>query len=220
MHRLAHTLNMLAAAASLLAVVACTSNASQRVLRNAALPAKADDDAHMRMTLTQLGHGSTAYYARCGAPACPVVTPKTLAGGEEAVALRDERDGLSGQAARTGAAEAEMAVIHFAHGSARLDSHARSTLMQFLPIAGQSRRIEIAGRTDSSGGEAINHALAMARAQAVRRYLERHLAGREASIQAHARGRCCYVADNGSEAGRSDNRRAEIVFRPALEEKP
>jgi len=72
--------------------------------------------------------------------------------------------------------------------------------------------VSIIGHTDSTGSDAINNPLSVARAQAVRDHLiARGVAA--ARIQTEGRGEREPVADNGSEAGRSKNRRVEIFLR-------
>ena len=72
--------------------------------------------------------------------------------------------------------------------------------------------VSIIGHTDSTGSDAINNPLSVARAQAVRDHLiARGVAA--ARIQTEGRGEREPVADNGSEAGRAKNRRVEIFLR-------
>lgn len=77
--------------------------------------------------------------------------------------------------------------------------------MQTLPNA----RVTIVGHTDSSGGPAINEPLSLHRANATRDYIVRQ--GVSASrFHTEGRGASQPVADNGTAAGRAQNRRVEI----------
>ena len=78
--------------------------------------------------------------------------------------------------------------------------------------ARQSERIVISGRTDAVGNDQVNASLALARALSVRNYLRDQAPDLAAVISIDARGRCCFVAPNETEDGRSRNRRVEIAF--------
>jgi outer membrane protein OmpA-like peptidoglycan-associated protein len=83
---------------------------------------------------------------------------------------------------------------------------------QPLPV----RRVLIEGRTDSVGSAAVNHALAQARAEAVRQHLavrHPHLLA-TADVRLQSQGACCYAASNDSVSGRAANRRVEVTFEP------
>ncbi len=69
----------------------------------------------------------------------------------------------------------------------------------------------VIGHTDSTGSDDYNLALSQERAKAVRTYLGNHpdLAG--ATITSEGRGETEPVANNATEAGRSKNRRVEII---------
>lgn len=76
----------------------------------------------------------------------------------------------------------------------------------------QNTRIRVIGHTDSTGSDSINNPLSLDRAQSVRDYL----AGKGINptrVETVGRGSHEPVADNGSEAGRSQNRRVEIFLR-------
>lgn len=85
------------------------------------------------------------------------------------------------------------------------------------PFASQLRddpnaRVSIIGHTDSSGSEAINDPLSVARARSVRDYLvTRGVAS--AHVQTAGRGEREPIADNATEQGRARNRRVEIYLR-------
>lgn len=94
----------------------------------------------------------------------------------------------------------------------------RPEMRQVLdPFAEQLRgdpnaRVTIVGHTDSTGSEAVNEPLSVARANSVRDYLVTR--GVPAShVQTVGRGEREPVADNATEAGRARNRRVEIFLR-------
>ncbi|MBN9206107.1 OmpA family protein [Methylibium petroleiphilum] len=180
--------------------------------------------------ITQAHFGPDARFVVCHPPACPVRTPKsvptsTVVGGHEAtpaatIAVRPAPASLPAATAATpppAPAEAPpplRVVLHFGFASSVLDAQAREALdlaaTQLLSV----RRVLIEGRTDSVGIAPVNHALARARAEAVRQ----HLAARHARLLAAAevrlqsQGACCYAASNDSVSGRAANRRVEVSF--------
>jgi outer membrane protein OmpA-like peptidoglycan-associated protein len=82
------------------------------------------------------------------------------------------------------------------------------------------RRIKIIGRTDSTGPLAFNESLALARALAVRDHLRKTHPTLAATLTLQARGACCFIASNDNLAGRTQNRRAEVVFQMSGEDLP
>jgi OOP family OmpA-OmpF porin len=106
--------------------------------------------------------------------------------------------------------------ITFQTGSAQFTPDAKRVvdkLRQDLLIAGGTL-VQIHGHTDNVGNSDANMALSEARAFAVKQYLERSNpvnfpSGR---IRVYAHGQTNPVAPNGSEAGRAQNRRVEIVL--------
>lgn len=72
-----------------------------------------------------------------------------------------------------------------------------------LPV----RTLKVVGHTDSVGGKPYNDTLARKRAESVAEALRQLGVG---SVEVHAEGKCCYVADNTQAQGRAKNRRAEI----------
>jgi outer membrane protein OmpA-like peptidoglycan-associated protein len=81
-------------------------------------------------------------------------------------------------------------------------------------------RIAIAGRTDSTGSDAVNHRLAWTRARVVADHLRDQLGVAPGRLSWEGRGACCYVGDNRTSIGRQANRRAEVTWHPALEARP
>ncbi len=104
--------------------------------------------------------------------------------------------------------------ISFDTGSAVVKPNMRAVLDPFATsLQGDATALlTIIGHTDSTGSNAINDPLSVQRAQSVRDYL----AARGVSptrIQTVGRGSHEPIADNGSAAGRAQNRRVEILLR-------
>ncbi|MEZ5607091.1 MAG: OmpA family protein [Burkholderiaceae bacterium] len=103
--------------------------------------------------------------------------------------------------------------ISFATNSAAIEPRLRPILDQFAQGLGQQPGMEvtIVGYTDSTGNDAINNPLSLARANSVRDYLAaRGVPAR--SIRAEGRGSHDPIASNATEAGRAQNRRVEIYL--------
>jgi outer membrane protein OmpA-like peptidoglycan-associated protein len=105
----------------------------------------------------------------------------------------------------------------FAFGRATLLESARAKLDRVadaLRRAGDERRMVIEGHTDGLGADAQNLPLSRDRAQAVRQHLIRRGVD-PARVTAIGLGSSRPLIDNGSPANRANNRRVEIVIRPA-----
>jgi outer membrane protein OmpA-like peptidoglycan-associated protein len=103
-------------------------------------------------------------------------------------------------------------IVTFALGSSGLTPDAKARLKAALSRYGSAGRITVAGRTDSSGSAAVNKALALARAAAVRDFLLKLQPSLQGVVQLDAQGNCCFTASNDSQSGRSLNRRVEVSF--------
>ena len=91
----------------------------------------------------------------------------------------------------------------------KLDSVAKALLEQ-----DPSASILVEGYTDSQGGAAFNQELSQRRADSVRTYLvSRGLPPERVTAQGF--GLASPIADNASPEGRANNRRVEIVVKPA-----
>ena len=101
--------------------------------------------------------------------------------------------------------------ISFAVGRSDLQPNLRPVLDQFASGLDQTTLVRIVGHTDSTGSDAINDPLSLARARTVRDYLQDRgvPTGR---LEINGRGAREPVADNGSDAGRARNRRVEIFL--------
>jgi outer membrane protein OmpA-like peptidoglycan-associated protein len=188
-----------------------------------------------KQRLAQFHFGRDATFGVCAEPACPQVTPKTLAVGAAlsvpvvlqesqpqtlpSVPVPDAPPPHSLPERRDTAASSpaddiptHRVVVNFSFASATLTAATRATLAASVGQARSSESIVIYGRTDVVGDIATNQALALSRALAARDYLRDVVPDIAAPIAINAKGRCCFVASNADEGGRSKNRRVEIVF--------
>lgn len=101
----------------------------------------------------------------------------------------------------------------FPQGSAILGDGAQPVLDLFASVmaAGTTSRLIIEGHTDSQGSEAYNFALSQQRVAAVFAYLTT-MGIDPARLELAPRGETEPVADNGTNEGRSRNRRVELIF--------
>lgn len=214
------------------ALVLCTASCSllPRTPDDQGLASVASRPAPLRVV--QMSFGRDAYFAACAEPACPSVTQKTLPQPElrQQVALvtapapvPEPAQALAANVAPPPSqelppkpprqqAEETHILLTFPFASAALTDTAKDTLRRALPSARESDRIVISGRTDSVGSDEVNQKLALARALAVRNYIRDAVPDLPNVIVIDAKGRCCFIAPNDSEGGRSKNRRVEVVF--------
>jgi OOP family OmpA-OmpF porin len=104
--------------------------------------------------------------------------------------------------------------IHFEPARATIDPDSAGLLDRLIETALRcpSTNIEIAGHTDADGDDAANQALSEKRAQAVVDYLVK--AGLPGDrFTAVGYGSSQPVASNGTDEGKSQNRRIEFVVR-------
>ncbi len=184
--------------------------------------------------VAQIDFGRHAGFATCLPPACPAVTPKTLPGESQPTAPAPTAVELAESLGRgetvlpaeqsldvpavpatpvmprpDAASASRQVVVHFAFGNATLSPTARALIDEAAPT---SRRVAISGRTDSVGPSQVNQALALARAEAVRRHLRDRHPRLAPALTVQAEGACCYAASNDTASGRAMNRRVEVVF--------
>ena len=103
--------------------------------------------------------------------------------------------------------------ISFATGRADIQPNLRPILDQFAQGLGQEPNLEVTiiGHTDSTGNDAINNPLSVARANSVRDYLStRGVDTRR--IRTDGRGAREPIDSNSTDAGRAHNRRVEIFL--------
>ena len=106
--------------------------------------------------------------------------------------------------------------VSFASGSASIDSRLHTTLDKIANTLNEypDSTITVVGHTDSMGDAQANLDLSRRRAAAVADYLSQRGIQRN-RIVAEGRGEAEPIADNATEAGRSQNRRVEMLIRPA-----
>ncbi|WP_051237093.1 OmpA family protein [Ottowia thiooxydans] len=103
--------------------------------------------------------------------------------------------------------------ISFSTGRADIQPALRPILDQFANgLGGQpNTEVVIVGHTDSTGSDAINNPLSVERANSVRDYLSaRGVDSRR--VRTEGRGSHEPIANNGTDAGRAQNRRVEIFL--------
>ena len=188
--------------------------------------------------IAQLSFGGNAAFGVCMEPACPSVTRKTIAARQALQPRRAEPAATAASAVvepprpavpqppATPSAQAlpssvvvakglstEHLTVTFTPGSSELGAAARSALRAAMTDARRAERIVISGRTDSTGEPGSNEALALARAVSVRDFIREQAPElSDRSIEIHSKGRCCFVASNETEEGRSKNRRVGVFF--------
>lgn len=102
--------------------------------------------------------------------------------------------------------------VHFATGSATLAGDSQAVLDQTAKALSNNAdwKVRIVGHTDSTGSKAVNDQLAQQRATAVMSYLAAHgVAQNRLSID--AKGQTEPAATNGTNLGRAENRRVELI---------
>lgn len=102
---------------------------------------------------------------------------------------------------------------HFKYDSAELGFNARELLDAVaadLIAYPEKNEVEVHGHTSSEGSDAYNMKLSQRRANAVVQYLKNK--GVTNKLTAHAYGERQPIADNSTEAGKSENRRVELIW--------
>lgn len=177
--------------------------------------------------IAQLDFGRSAVFARCVPPACPMRTPKTLTTNKhkqpshDAAALAPDESIAPDPVATNPAPKTvttRAVTVQFAFGSTRLNSSAQARLDDVIADITTAYSVTITGRTDSTGPLAVNEALALTRAHAVRDHLLKAHPALSSVLTVQAHGPCCFIAPNDTLAGRAQNRRAEVVFQ--VEDRP
>lgn len=163
-------------------------------------------------------------FVRCGEGNCPQRTPKTIAlqQPEPVVQKAPEIQALPKVTApEKKEVLLERVVVRFDWGKSNLSEVEKSKLRRVAGKLLLATRLRVVGRTDGTGAEAYNDRLANERAQTVMTYLEEVLVKAvESKVELGGKGLCCYVADNKTKQGRSQNRRAEIeIYGSATETK-
>lgn len=179
--------------------------------------------------LAQLDFGRQAAFGHCVPPACPTRTPKTLATDSSVRTINGAAPSSSAQSIPSEAITplptpkidtSRTIIVQFDLGSAKLSPAARSSLNEAMTALLSARQIMIVGRTDNTGPLAFNESLALARALAVRDHLLSKHPRLTPTLSIKARGACCFIAANDTLAGRTQNRRVELVFDLRDKERP
>jgi len=134
---------------------------------------------------------------------------------EKRVAMEQATAGTGIEVAKTPDNQLKVNVpsdLSFATGRADLNPSLRPVLDQFAKGLDQSTMVRVVGHTDSTGSDAVNDPLSLARARTVRDYLEDRGVP-AARLEIAGRGSREPVADNATDAGRAKNRRVEIFLR-------
>jgi outer membrane protein OmpA-like peptidoglycan-associated protein len=107
--------------------------------------------------------------------------------------------------------------VLFASAKADLLPQAQAKLSEVADVLtkqDKDSKILVLGYTDSEGNQSFNQDLSQHRAESVRAYLVSHGLAPD-RVTAQGFGPANPIADNGSAEGRANNRRVEIVVRPA-----
>lgn len=112
-----------------------------------------------------------------------------------------------------GQSEAFKRLVPFGFGRARLGPQGREAMAALLEEAKSAERVHVRGYTDIIGDMPGNKRLAMARAAEIRAYLIK--GGVDEARLSTSYCIDCFIESNESDAGRSANRRAIVVMRPA-----
>jgi adhesin transport system outer membrane protein len=118
-----------------------------------------------------------------------------------------------------GAGARQRTIVHaleipFAAGGSALDARGRKLLDQLaarLNLNDAAYVLEVQGHADATGTDASNFALALHRAESVRRYLLVAAALPAAKVAVVSLGAGRPIADNATAAGRASNRRAVVL---------
>ena len=104
--------------------------------------------------------------------------------------------------------------VLFATNKYDLNSAAKSNLAEFAKVLKEYNDADVAiyGHTDSTGSDAINNPLSVNRANAVASYLKSLGVSANQIKSVEGKGSTQPVADNGTAAGRSQNRRVEVYM--------
>jgi OOP family OmpA-OmpF porin len=109
----------------------------------------------------------------------------------------------------------EIKGVQFKHDSAELTPNAKVILdgvAHSLIAYPQKNDLEVQGHTSSEGTDAYNQRLSQKRSQSVATYLKHK--GVKNRLTAHGYGESQPITDNNTEAGKSRNRRVELIWMP------
>lgn len=179
--------------------------------------------------IVQLNFGSDASFFTCIDPLCPAVTKKSIfavphmttdplplarslpSESNTDPTLHTVLSEFPVSATDTVSKDRRL-VILFAQGSAALSAYTLKMLDSVTPLLQEGHQVLITGRTDRSGSYRVNQRLALARANAVRDYLQTKQSTMHVEFKVDAQGKCCFTTSNDTAEGRRKSRRVEIVF--------
>lgn len=176
--------------------------------------------------IAQVDYGTSARFALCLPPACPISTPKHAPDVATAGTLRANwssekkanADGAMPQVPPSPlSTPANLLTIHYPSGQFALDSTSRRAIAAMatgVPVG----RLLVAGRTDATGSLAVNRQIARSRANCVVRYLRSLPSIAAVAVETDASPLCCYIAPNDDAHGRRLNRRVDITLIPLSSE--
>jgi len=136
---------------------------------------------------------------------------------KEKLGMATKDSGVQVTEQRDGSLKVNMpAAVSFSSGSSTIDSGLHPTLDRMANTLNEypASTISVTGHTDSVGGTQFNQDLSLRRANAVANYLAQRNVQRS-RMSTYGQGEAAPVADNGTENGRAQNRRVEMVIRPA-----
>jgi len=131
---------------------------------------------------------------------------------DRAAALQRDLQSLQGRQTNRGMV-VTLGDVLFSTGKADLQPGAMRSVQQLAAVMQQypERRVLIEGFTDSQGSDQLNLELSRRRAEAFRSALQQTGVAQD-RIEVRAHGEAYPVADNGTAAGRQQNRRVEVLF--------
>lgn len=141
---------------------------------------------------------------------CQKPTPKTMDAFQVQTAIQPPSSPPPAPQKQVKEREDLRFVVHFDFGKATPTKVGMNELKKTLSQINKSGVIRIEGYTDDMGSAQYNDRLARQRAEFVMSWLKAR--GIKNPMEVEAKGKCCYVATNDTDAGRAANRRAEVYF--------
>jgi len=136
---------------------------------------------------------------------------------KEKLGMATKDSGVQVTEQRDGSLKVNMpAAVSFSSGSSTIESGLYPTLDRMANTLNEypASTISVTGHTDSVGGTQFNQNLSQQRADAVANYLTQRNVQRN-RMSTYGQGESSPIADNSTENGRAQNRRVEMVIRPA-----
>ena len=146
----------------------------------------------------------------CRDDECPKPTPKTVEFSAHPMAVTAQPTSPDKERTTQMTTAREPVVVHFAFAKAIPVGDWKRALETIERQVTPSDSLLIKAYTDDVGSAQYNDRLARQRAEFVLSWLKAR--GIKNPMEVEARGKCCYVAPNDTDASRAANRRAEIHF--------